>query len=203
MDIAVMPHQISLWLKKPSAILQVSGPSGAGKTSALLAIKKELARQGLSSIYFYVPVDQDEPVLEDASGRPLLLDEAQRLSRRSLLKLFRAAKFVPAQQQSPSLVISTHKDFSADARRLSVDFTSVELGGMQDEDLELMLGRRIQHFASKGLSPVHFQPAALRFLAETFGADLRSMEAFLYEFFQSIPTSPEIEVQVLRERYRG
>lgn len=202
-EIAVLPRQIAAWMNKPSSILQVSGPSGAGKTSVLLAIRRELLKEGQSPFYIYLRDGQPEPELRQSPGRTLLLDEAQRLSRRSLDHLFKSANNGSDVERIPSLIISTHKDFSAYARRYSPDYKSFELGVIELEDLELMLDRRIQHFTRNGHSEVHFRPHALRFLLDTFGMDLRAMEAFLYDFFQSIPASPDIGAQMLLEAYRG
>src|SRR5262249_43157873 len=61
-------------LRQGRTALQFLGPCGHGKTTHLLALQRELDE----AVYIYLPEDGPQPPIP--AIRPLLLDEAQRLS---------------------------------------------------------------------------------------------------------------------------
>lgn len=197
-EIAHLPSRLSLWLEEPTPVLQISGPKGVGKTSILYALKNELSRMGSNPIYVYIPPIRATPKLV-LDQRPLLVDEAQRLPRRSRFRLYRnAVALIPEKIQNPRFILSTHEDLSGEFSRFSLQFYAVDLTAPRETELAIMLEKRVQHFAIGADSPVRFEPGAVRYLVNKFGADLRSMESFLYAYFQSIPDQALITVRTLK-----
>jgi chromosomal replication initiation ATPase DnaA len=201
-EIAHLPSRLSLWLEEPTPVLQISGPKGAGKTSVLYALKNELSRMGSNPIYVYIPPIRATPKLV-FDQRILLVDEAQRLPRRSRFRLYRnAVALIQETTQNPQFILSTHEDLSGEFSRFSLEFNTIDLTAPGEIDLAIMLEKRVQYFAIGADSPVRFEPDAVRYLANKFGADLRSMESFLYAYFQSIPDQALITVGALKREIR-
>jgi hypothetical protein len=196
-EIAHLPARLAVWLQEPTPILQISGCKGAGKTSVLYALMNELSRMNFAPIYIYLPPDRIPPKL-DLDQMPLLLDEAQRLPRRSRFSLYRkAVALTPESIQNPRLILATHEDFSGEYIQFPLEFETVDLAAPGETELALLLEKRVQHFASGAASPVRFEPGAVRYLSDRFGDDLRSMETFLYAYFQSIPAQALISTEAL------
>jgi hypothetical protein len=198
--IALLPEHLVRWLVRPSAILQLTGGKGTGKTSALLALRRELEKQYVPSKYEHLASGSRLPVLELSNDRLLLIDEAQRLTKRIRLKLFQSVQTkTKAGVTAPILIYSSHEDYSVEIGRYFEDFISYEMHALSARDLAGLLDRRVNHFAVRGSGKVHFDREAVDFLLAAFGADLRGMETFLYNFFQSIPVKPHIEAEILQE----
>lgn len=197
MEIAHLPARIAIWLEEPTPLLQICGIKGAGKTSVLYALMNEFSRIGSAPVYTYVPPDQAPPKLE-IDKSPMLVDEAQRLPRRSRLRLYRKALALTLNSiHNPRLILATHEDFSGEFSQFPLEFETIQLTAPGETDLTLLLEKRIQHFASGAASSVRFEPGAVRYLSNKFGDDLRSMETFLYTYFQTIPDQELISVEAL------
>jgi chromosomal replication initiation ATPase DnaA len=187
-------------MREPSRILQVSGPKGSGKTSALFAMQRELEQRSVDAEYVYIQQDGELPGFKRDPDRTLLLDEAQRLPVRSMRKLLLNSASPSGHGANPRLVFSTHSDWSILMQKHSVDFTSLDLSTPTARDLASILAQRVDHFALPQGTRVHFEDEAVQLLLTTFGADLRAMESLLYAYFQSIPDRGEITASALKEQ---
>lgn len=199
-QIAVLPNQLGHFMREPSRILQVSGPKGSGKTSALFAIQRELEQRGVHAEYVYIQQDGEFPGLKHDPDRAILLDEAQRLPVRRMRRLLLDSARPSGRGLNPRLVFSTHSNWSALMQKHSIDFTSVDLATPTARDLASILAQRVDHFALPEGTRVYFEDEAVRLLLTTFGADLRAMESLLYAYFQSIPDRGEIRTSALKEQ---
>lgn len=151
---------------------QLIGQCGRGKSTHLLVLKKRLAE----SAYVYLPEDQPCPSIP--AGRPLLIDEAQRLPRRVFRQILRSG--LP-------LVLATHRDLSATLRRHGYRFGTCRIGlTLSIDRLMEILNRRILASRRDPDAPV---PLIVRgdaeILTQRFGTDIRSIENYLYEVVQS------------------
>ncbi len=132
----------------------------------------------------------------------MIIDEAQRLNRRQRKRLMKRVHLKTKQgKMSPTLIYSSHVDFSSQVREYAIDFAAYELSGFGAQELERILNRRIQHFANRRGSEIQFDSEAIEFLVGTFGADLRAMESFLYDYFQAIPAGPKITINELQAQH--
>lgn len=197
--IAWLPEPIKTWLEDPTAVLQLTGEKGSGKTSTLLALRKELSQRLIHTTYDYLPEDTPQPILEMPREGTMLVDEAQRLDHQTLGRLVHAvSQRTHAGDPPPVLIYSSHEDLSSLAAEYMNDFASFEISGLSAVDLAGMLDLRVRHFALEEGTKVRFQPEAVDFLITAFSPDLRRMEAFLYAFFQAVPADPVIEADDLR-----
>ncbi len=172
----VSEFQFAGWLERLNSgdrfALQFIGPSGHGKTTHLLALRCHLAR----AEYLYLPEDGPQPRVPDA--RPLLLDEAQRLSKWRRWRLMHG--------RGP-LVLGTHADLSPALRRYGWEIETVMVTTLDSAERTLeILNRRIEAArAGPGDVPCLELSQAIR-LQQRFGGDLRSIEQFLYLQFQQL-----------------
>jgi hypothetical protein len=151
--------------------LQFLGDQGRGKTTHLLAIGRALP----GASYVYLPEDGPRPRIPRA--RPLLLDEAQRLSRWQRYRVFAV--------KGP-LVIGSHEDHTQELERAGHRVVTHRVAdGSSPERLHAMLNRRIKAArADVGPLPLVSEAFAAELQAQ-FGPDLRGIEQFLYDLFQS------------------
>lgn len=163
----------------PGDVLQIMGEAGRGKTTTLLA----LLHQHPTAAYEYL-AEGETTLKTPLSQIPeiFLLDEAQRLSRRLLKKLFLRAK---------TLVLATHEDLSPLSPR---PMRTITIRGMDASRLTKILERRVE-WARRGPGPVpRFPPEAIHALLDRYGDDLRSMEDHLYLTFQSLEALGDVIV---------
>lgn len=158
-------------------VLQVLGAAGRGKTTHLIAWHH--ATPG--SVYEYVPEGSDRVRTEPLPAF-FFLDEAQRLNRRQLARLF---------ANVPRLVVATHDDLSRFTRR---PVRSIELHGIEPQKLARILSLRIEA-ARRNPGPLPtLTHASLSKLLLQFGDDLRAMESYLYDRFQSLEAPCDVEL---------
>jgi hypothetical protein len=158
-------------LRQGRTALQFLGDQGRGKTTHLLALGRSLP----GAEYVYLPEDGPRPRIP--STRPLLLDEAQRLGRWQRRRVFA----VPG-----ALVIGSHEDHTLELERAGYRVVTHHVAeSASDERLREMLNRRIGA-AHAGTGPLPL--VSERFAADLhrqFGSDIRGVEYFLYDLFQS------------------
>ena len=152
--------------------LQFIGDCGRGKTTRMLALAGRLPQ----SSYVYLPEDQPCPAI--ALGRPILIDEAQRLPRRVRRQVF--ASGLP-------LVLATHRDLSGPLRRSGYQVITQRIGDDNTaQHVAKLLNRRIE---ASCIDPQIAVPTLTlqdaQFLVAKFGDDVRSMESYLYDVVQS------------------
>jgi hypothetical protein len=152
------------------SVLQFLGHCGHGKTTHLLAIRRVLP----NAEYIYLPEDRPLPTI--SNRRPVIIDEAQRLSFWELRRVLKAGG---------PLIVGTHDDLSKAIRRAGLNVTTFNVAAdSSSEQLQEILNRRIE--ASRlgnGTVPRISSENAVR-LRNAFGSDVRAIEQFLYEQFQ-------------------
>jgi energy-coupling factor transporter ATP-binding protein EcfA2 len=152
--------------------VQFIGDCGRGKTTRMLALAQMLPE----SSYVYLPEDGPCPAI--GVGRPMLVDEAQRLPRRVRKQVFAAG--LP-------LVLATHRDLSRPLRRAGYRVTTQHIGGHNTPELiGKLLNRRIEASRLDALqtAPVVSSEDA-GWLHAKFGSDIRAIESYLYDIVQS------------------
>ena len=91
-ELAVLPEGLHTWIDSLPPLTQILGDQGRGKTSALLALEREINQRGWPVAYEYLPPGTKRYTQDSSDLQVFLLDEAQRLSRRSLKKLIKMVK---------------------------------------------------------------------------------------------------------------
>ena len=151
--------------------VQLIGDCGRGKTTRMLAIRRALPEAS----YVYLPEKKPCPAIP--FGSPLLIDEAQRLPRRIRRNVFSTG--LP-------LVLATHDNLERVLRRFGYAVRSIWIGNENTPELiGRLLNLRIE--ASRlGAGPLpEVNPKQVEQLVDRFGTNVRAIEHFLYERFQS------------------
>ncbi len=158
-------------LQPPRSAVQLIGDCGRGKTTRMLV----LAREFPAASYVYLPEDGPCPAI--AEGKPILIDEAQRLPRAAWREVFGTG--LP-------LVLATHRDMSRRLRRFGYTVHTDRIGaGNTPELICQLLNRRINASRlQEGPLPVVSLDDARR-LVQRFGSDVRAIESYLYERVQT------------------
>ncbi|MGI9471560.1 MAG: hypothetical protein ACR2NZ_08520 [Rubripirellula sp.] len=158
-------------LQRQSTAVQFIGDCGRGKTTRMLAIHSQIP----DSSYVYLPENQPCPAIPE--GNPVMIDEAQRLPRFVRRRVF--ATGLP-------LVLATHNDLTRSLRRHGYQVHTQHIGeGNVPELVWQLVNRRIE--ASR-LAPGPIPNATVedaRVLVQRFGTNVRSIEHYLYDRFQS------------------
>jgi hypothetical protein len=150
--------------------VQFLGACGHGKTTHLLALERLLT----GAVYVYLPEDGPQPVIPPT--RPLVLDEAQRLSRWQRRRVF--------AQMGP-LILGSHEDHAQELSRAGYCVVTEHVARSAcPRRLQQLLNRRIE--ASRvGQGPLpRIDEARAAELHQHFGADIRRTERYLYDEFQ-------------------
>ncbi|QDT08716.1 hypothetical protein [Planctomycetes bacterium K23_9] len=167
-DIQGIVQQVS----QDHTAVQFIGDCGRGKTTRMLALAHAMA----DASYVYLP--EDGPCPSIAVGRPILIDEAQRLPRKVGKAVF--ASGLP-------LVLATHRDLSRSLRRFGYSVDTQSIGAANTPELICkLLNRRVE--ASRREPDVAVPRLSLHdatVLVRKFGSDVRSMESYLYDVVQS------------------
>jgi hypothetical protein len=164
--------------------IQLLGDAGSGKTSSLLALDDQFQKAGMRSGYEYIPRKEKSYRTNTDGLEIFLLDEAQRLSKGGFFSRNERARLLDAAKNGVRLIFGTHKDLSGAFRSRGISPVTVTLATPAAEELALLLERRLNLFI---LKPIHtkFSPEAVEWLRSEFGANLRTMEYFLYDYFQA------------------
>jgi hypothetical protein len=174
--------------------IQVLGERGHGKTSTLLGLQAHLRRAGRATCYEYLPEWQEAFHSRLDGINVFLLDEAQRLNLAERARLLREA------QAGRRLILGSHEDLTGlfAAAALPLATLRPEMSG--HAELEAVLARRLAHFALTPEPPaVTHDASAVAYLAGRFGGDLRAVQWFLYEVFQSLTAPGVISAGDLRK----
>jgi hypothetical protein len=157
-------------LARERTALQFLGPCGHGKTTHLLALERALP----AAVYVYLPEDGPQPSIPRT--RPLILDEAQRLSRWQRRRVF---------GEPGPLILGSHEDHTAELARAGYRVVNEHVAQQASpERLRELLNRRIEA-ARSGFGPLPWiEEARAAELHRRFGANIREIERFLYDEFQ-------------------
>jgi hypothetical protein len=173
------------FLTNDRSVLQFIGPCGHGKTTHLLAIERVLIQMGQASLiakspfqtmpkFIYFPEDGPKPMVD--AHRPMIIDEAQRMSWRQARSVFR---------RGGPLVLSTHVDLAKQMIRAGLNVRTVDVtAAASASHLARILNRRIHASRlSDEAFPIITETDAVR-LQHQFGGDIRAIEHYLYAQFQ-------------------
>lgn len=163
--------ELAAHLSKARAAVQFIGDKGRGKSTHLLALRARFPEAA------YVRIGPGErPVIPDTD--PLLVDELQNLPRRLRAALFR---------RGCSLAIGTHVDLRAELRRAGRGVVTIHPRRRISVALLRRIFERRIEWARRGPGRVPgLTHATLDDLHQRFGDDVRAMEQYLYDVFQSL-----------------
>lgn len=157
-------------IREPKCAVQFIGECGRGKTTRMLKLRSHLPE----SSYTYIP--EQPPCPPIVLGNPILIDEAQRLSRAARRSVF---------DSGFSLVLATHKDLGRALRKYGYRVHTEHIGkGNSPELVCQLLNRRIEASRLQGGSIPVLSIADAESLVAKYGNDIRSMENSLYVRFQ-------------------
>lgn len=158
------------WLSTDQHALQFIGDSGRGKSTHLLALSKHFA----TSHYLYIP--PGSRCTRIPPGRPLLVDEAQRLLPWKRWRLLR--RRIP-------LVLGTHRDLSGPLSRAGYAVRTVDLNNANDPmRLAKILNRRIEFARLRPGAIPNITVTDATVLFDRFGSNIRGAEHYLYQQVQ-------------------
>ncbi len=158
-------------LTNHSSVVQFIGECGRGKSTHLLALAKQLP----AARFIYIPEQGPTPPLPDF--RPLIVDEAQRLSNRQRNQLARSGG---------PLVLGSHCDHTHQFQRHGLTVHTVLVAELVTPSaIFTILNHRIEASRHQtGQVPSISMQFAVR-LFEQFGSDMRGIEHYLYSQFQA------------------
>lgn len=194
--VAVLPPQAAQALATGFAHLQLLGPMGVGKSTALLAVQEVFRQAGRRTTVEYLPLGKRRFDTETAVLDVFLLDEAQRLSWRQRRRLVSGVGNGRLQ-----IVLSSHEDLTRVFAQKGLVLTSVDLAGEMTVDwITAVLDRRLSYFALPDQPRAILSDAAVYYLYQRFGNNLRQMEYFLYEVWQRLDTPQLVMRQTLENQ---
>jgi len=151
-------------------VVQFIGQCGHGKTTHLLAAQLRLPQPP----YVYLPESGPHPALP--LQRPLIVDEAQRLSTGQLKRVLKIGG---------PLIFGTHDDLSDHIDRAGMKAVTIDVAGDSSSLRlqEILNGRIVSSRLGNGEVP-RISLAHAAQLRHSFGCDVRAVEHYLYEQFQ-------------------
>ena len=143
---------------------------GYGKTTHLLVLATQVAHGA------YIHIPEGQRVTVPSTGDPLLIDEAQRLTRIQRWLIFRSRR---------RLILGTHEDFEQPLRRASRPVLTIAADRFTNEvRVHTLLNARVQSARrTEGPIPSVTLRTASRLFTQ-FGSDIRSIEHSMYQTFQ-------------------
>lgn len=163
--------------KQTRFALQFNADHGRGKTTHLLALHARFPQAP------YIKLHQDDkPAIPNA---PLVfVDSIEHLSFVQRWRLFRRCQ---------QLVFTAHRDLAWQARICGLKVYNYRVS-IELEKLHRALNKRIEYARlSTGVIPKISLDSVVH-LQRLYGDDVRSMEAFLYDYFQQMDTLQDVEL---------
>jgi hypothetical protein len=194
--VAVLPDELLRAVDLGSEHVQVLGGQGRGKTTCLLGLAVRLRCSGLRVVYEYLAAGQGRFRTTLDGLDVFLLDEAQRLGSGERRRLLASARHA---RTGPRLVIGTHEDLTPTFARRGLALAIVGIDSVTATHVATVLARRLAHFAVDERPGIAFSADAVRYLCDAFGGNLRLIEGFLYEVFQSLPRRGVLTSAMLSE----
>jgi hypothetical protein len=158
-------------LADPRFAVQFIGEKGYGKTTHLLAIRARFPGAG----YVHIPEGTRARI---PRGSPLLIDEAQRMTRLQRWSVFRS--------RAP-LVLGTHFDFHEALIRAGRRVQTIDVGRrMTPQRLHSLLNARVRWVRRREGPVPAIRPQTASRLLRQFGPDVRRIQQELYVTFQTL-----------------
>lgn len=197
--VTVLPDELVCVARSSSDHVQILGAQGRGKSTCLRALGTRFARNGLRTAYEYLP-----PGSNSLSGSldgfdVVLLDEAQRLKAGERARLLASAA---SRRRGFRLVVGTHDDMAPPFAGQRLPLATVRLDSITPARMQEVLTRRLALCALDDPPAITFSADAVRHLCDAFGSNLRGVECFLYEVFQSKPARGSLTSAMLA-RFEG
>jgi hypothetical protein len=162
--------------------LQILADQGRGKSTCLRALERIFTRSGLRTAHEYLADGRNSFNSVPDGTDVFLLDEAQRLKARERARLLVGAS---DHRRGFRLVVGVHDDMASLFARHRLRLKTVRLDSINPEYMQAILTRRLAFFALDDPPAITFSVDAVRYLCDVFGGNLRLVERFLYEVFQS------------------
>ncbi len=194
--VAVLPPEIERLLPDEATHLQLLGDKGAGKTTTLLGLQRRLDQTGRVTSYVYLAEGQTRLPALPRPPDVLLLDEAQRLTSRERARLLDLLR--PDARRYIRLLLSSHEDLAPLFARRSLPLHTVHYDGLDEAHLHAVIRRRLDYFRLPDVPAVTIAPETLRYLWQSYGANLRAVEQVLYEVFQALRAGEAVAVDHVR-----
>jgi hypothetical protein len=181
-EVAILPERLQAVIDNPPPLTQILGDQGRGKTSSLLALEHKLNQQGWRVAYEYLPLGSKHYKLDTSDIQIFLLDEAQRLSRRSLHRLISHASLT--EDSGLRLILSSHSDLTYINAEHGITPVTFHLRDHPRSFINTLIEHRLKYFERKGHQGVSLTQDALNLLISHCDSDLRLLEKLLYETYQ-------------------
>lgn len=174
--VAILPAAVQTALES-GLPLQLLGPKGAGKSTTLRKMAALLRDGGTRVAYEYIPEGQNRFYTPLAGLQAFCLDEVQRLRWTERQRLRRSGV---------RLLLGAHRPLTWRGEGKRPYFLTINLPELiTPAHWQAIIARRLTHFALPGQPHLTLTAEAIDLLAQTFGADLREGEYFLYEVWQA------------------
>jgi hypothetical protein len=182
--VAVLPGEVLRLARGSSDHLQILGAQGRGKSTCLRALATRFTQDGLRAVYEYLPAGSKSFGTSLDGLDVFLLDEAQRLRAHERIRLLAAAA---DRLHRLRVVLGVHDNMTPLFSGHRLPLATVHIDSITPPYLQAVLSRRLALLALDDPPAITFSAEAVRYLCDTFGSDLRRIERFLYEVFQSKP----------------
>lgn len=192
-DLALLPDGVPKEVTDLPSLTQIVGEQGRGKTSALLALMRELQQRGKPVIYDYLAPGARRYTHSLSRERITLIDEAQRLAPRWLSRLLSELELMI--DHHPVLIIASHTDIAARAAERGISTLSISVMDHSPAFIHELIERRLNYFERPGQRGVRLSPDALDWLISQCSPDLRLLEKSLYETYQTWGTEQPITLR--------
>jgi hypothetical protein len=168
-------------LTRSGRAIQFMGDRGRGKTTHLLAIMAHFP----GAAYVHIPEGRRPRI---PHGKPLFIDEVQRLSPRHRRRIYGRAN-----RRGVPLVMGSHLDVREELARAGFDVETVIVAERLDAArLCAMLNRRIE-WVRRDDGPVpEITIRTAEAMMALYGDNVRAIEGHLYELFQELEEIREV-----------
>jgi hypothetical protein len=194
--VGVLPSELLHLAHSSSHHLQVLGAQGRGKSSCLRALATRFRRYGLRTTYEYLTPGRKSFSASLDGLDVFLLDEAQRLKGRERTRLLAAAS---PKRRGPRLVMGVHDDLTPLFSGHGLPLATVRIDSITPAYMQAVLTRRLAFFALDDPPAITMPLDAANYLCGAFGSNLRLVERFLYEVFQSQPSRGRLTSTILAD----
>ena len=186
--VTIPPPEVQAALDSGFEHLMVLGRKGRGKSTTLNYLRYHFRLQGQRTTYERLP-RWKWTYTTDLSGLDVFaFDEMQRLAPWEIVRLFRERA-----QYGTRLLIGSHRNHAPEFALAGVPVTVIKLDGrLTQARLAQILQRRIDVFTRDGGTQITFSPDAVAALHRRYRDDLRGIEWFLYDYFQTLPDALQI-----------